>query len=174
MRARRHVKRSHERVTEKERSQDFGAKAKVLLVDDHPVVRQALAELIDQESELSVCGKAEDAAAALQAIATARPDIAVVDLSLPQVSGLELIKEIRAHYSDVPVLVLSIHDESLYAERVLRAGARGYVMKEDASEKLLLAIRRVLSGRIYLSDRMAGRLRSKSVEGALDTGGSGP
>lgn len=159
-------------MTTKGRSRDSGAKAKVLLVDDHPMVRQALAELINQEPELSVCGKAGDATAALQAIATAKPDIAVVDVSLPQASGLELIKEIKAHYSDVPVLVLSMHDESLYAERVLRAGARGYVMKEEASEKVMLAIRRVLSGRIYLSDRMAGRLRSKSVDGALNTGGS--
>ena len=161
-------------MNKKEGSPGSGAKAKVFLVDDHPIVSKALAELINQEPELSVCGKAENAAAALQAIAVAKPDIAVVDISLPQINGIELIKEIKTHYSNVPVLVLSMHDENVYAERVLRAGASGYVMKEEASEKVMLAIRRVLNGRIYLSEKMAGRLKAKSVDCALDAGGSGP
>lgn len=161
-------------MSKKRRSQDSQAKAKVFLVDGHPVVRQALAELINQEPGLLVCGKAKDVSAALQAIATAKPDIAIVDVSLRKARGLELIKEMKANYSDVPVLVLSMHEESLYAERVLRAGASGYVMKEEASEKVMIAIRRVLSGQIYLSERMGGRLRSKFVDSAPETGGSGP
>ncbi len=147
-------------------------KAKVLLVDDHPIVRQGLAELIGQEADLSVCGEAQNASEALQAIAVSKPDIALVDVSLQDTGGIELIKMIKAGYAHVPVLVLSMHDETLYAERALRAGARGYVMKEEATERLLMAIRKVLSGQIYLSERMAGRLLSKFVDGAPAGGGS--
>ena len=159
-------------MTPKPKQVDSGAPAKILLVDDHPIVRQGLAELIEQEPDLSVCGEVETAPEALEAIATMKPDIAIVDVSLPDVSGVELIKEIRAGHADVPVLVLSMHDETLYAERVLRAGAKGYIMKEEATETVMLAIRKVLNGSIYLSERMAGRLLSRFVEGTSETGGS--
>ena len=159
-------------MTPKSKQVDSGAQAKILLVDDHPIVRQGLAELIEQEPDLSVCGEAETAPEALEAIVTMKPDIAIVDVSLPDASGVELIKEIKAGHADVPVLVLSMHDETLYAERVLRAGAKGYIMKEEATETVMVAIRKVLNGHIYLSERMAGRLLSRFVEGTPETGGS--
>ncbi len=159
-------------MTKSQNEPDLSNKAKVLLVDDHPIVRQGLAELIGQEADLSVCCEAQDASEALQAIAASKPDIALVDVSLQGTGGIELIKMIKASYPHVPVLVLSMHDETLYAERALRAGARGYVMKEEATERLLMAVRKVLSGQIYLSERMAGRLLSKFVDGAPEGGRS--
>lgn len=145
---------------------------RVLLVEDHPIVRQGLTELIDQEADLSVCAVAESVPEALQAIAAEHPDIAVVDLSLHDTSGLELIKDIKAQGSPTPILVLSMHDETLYAERALRAGARGYIMKEEATERVMTAIRKVLSGEVYLSERMSARLLSKLVDGPATTGSS--
>lgn len=159
-------------MTKKRNHADLSGKAKIFLVDDHPIVRQGLAELIEQEPDLSVCGEAESAPEALEAIATVKPDIAIVDISLPDASGLELIKEIKAGYADVLVLVLSMHDETLYAERVLRAGAKGYIMKEEATETVMLAIRKVLNGHIYLSERMAGRLLSRFADGTPETDGA--
>ncbi len=144
----------------------------VLLVDDHPIVRQGLAELIEQEPDLSVCGEAENASEALQMIAALQPDIAIVDISLQGTSGIELIKDVKARYPHLPMLVLSMHDETLYAERVLRAGARGYVMKEEATEKLMAAIHKVLSGQIHLSEKMATRLLSKLIDGTYESSGS--
>ena len=138
---------------------------RVFVVDDHPVVRQGLAQLIQQESDMVFSGEAETASDALQKIAAAPPDIALVDISLKDTSGLELIKDLKIRHPDLPVLVLSMHDEGLYAERILRAGARGYVMKEEAIEKVVSAIRRVLRGEIYLSDRMSANMLSKFVEG---------
>jgi len=151
---------------------DPSRKAKILLVDDHPIVRQGLKELIEQEADLFVCGEAQSGSEALQAIAAAKPDLAMVDISLQGTNGLELIKQIKAGHSDVPVLVLSMHDETLYAERALRAGARGYVMKEEATARLIAGIRRVLSGEIYLSERMSARLLSRFVGGGSQTEGS--
>ena len=117
------------------------------MVDDHPIVRQGLALLIDQEPDLEVCGEAEEAESALAAIAAARPDILLLDISLPGPDGIDLLKAIRATDPALPVLVLSMHDESVYAERALRAGANGYIMKQEATENVLVALRRILRRR---------------------------
>lgn len=140
----------------------------VLLVDDHPIVRQGLAQLINQQPDLQVCAQAEDAHQALEKIGVSRPDLAIVDLSLKSMSGLELMKDIKIQYPNLPVLVLSMHDESLYAERALRAGAKGYIMKQEAPEKLLEAIRQVQKGNIFLSDRMGARMLQQMVSGRND------
>jgi DNA-binding NarL/FixJ family response regulator len=144
---------------------------KVLVVDDHPIVRQGLTQLIGQENDLYVIGGAEDAPAALDAIEKLQPDIALVDISLRETNGIELIKDIKIRHPRLPVLVLSMHQETFYAERVLRAGARGYVTKEEATERVVQAIRQVLSGQVYLSDRMASKMLSKLVEGRPGTDG---
>lgn len=146
--------------------------AKVLLVDDHPIVRQGLAELIEQEADLTICGQAQNASQALQAAASLHPDIAIVDISLQGLSGIELTKDLKAQHPGVAVLVLSMHDETLYAERVLRAGARGYIMKEEAAEKVMTAIREVLAGKLYLSEEMSSRLLSKFLDGGAKIGSS--
>ena len=124
----------------------------VLVVDDHPIFRAGLIGLVSQEPELAVCGQAENAATALTAIDNLNPDLVLLDMSLPDRSGLELLKDIRAMHPGMAVLVISMHDESLYAERVLRAGGRGYIMKQEGPEKILQAIWRVLSGKVYVSD----------------------
>src|SRR5271168_994040 len=133
-------------------------KRTVFVVDDHPLLRQGLALLINQQQDLEVCGEAEEAQAAMQAIARKRPDILIVDISLNGPDGLDLLKAIRGSYPDLPVLILSMHDEAIYAERALRARANGYIMKQEATEKVLVALRRILAGDIYLSDRMANKL----------------
>ncbi|HXB74431.1 MAG TPA: response regulator transcription factor [Candidatus Acidoferrales bacterium] len=138
-------------------------KATVLLVDDHPIVRQGLAQLINQEPDLEVCGHAEDAKGALLAIAACRPDIVILDISLNGPDGFEVLKDIRMRDEALPVLVLSMHDESLYAERALRAGANGYIMKQEATERVLQAIRRIRGGEVYVSDRIAKRLLRQIV-----------
>jgi len=140
-------------------------KAKVLIVDDHPIVRQGLVQLVNQQADLMVCCESEEPAKAFEAIATVRPDILVVDISLKSGSGLELIKNVKATYPHLPALVLSMHDELLYAERALRAGARGYIMKQEAIDKVLVAIRRVLAGELYLSDEMNRRMLHQFVGG---------
>lgn len=140
-------------------------KARILIVDDHPIVRQGLVQMLGHEPDMEACGEAESAAEALKAIAAAAPDAAIVDLSLKDSSGLELLKDIRVRYPRLPVLVLSVYDESMYAERALRAGARGYMMKEEAAEKVVTAIRRILAGQIYLSEAMASRLLHVLVDG---------
>jgi DNA-binding NarL/FixJ family response regulator len=133
-------------------------KFKVLVVDDHPIVRSGLGQLIDREPDLAVCGEAEEMHAALRAIDALKPDILIVDISLNGPDGLDLIKSIRAKDPHLPVLVLSMHDESIYAERALRAGANGYIMKQQATERVLIALRRILNGEIYVSDRVANRM----------------
>ena len=138
---------------------------RVLIVDDHPVVRQGLVGMINQEQDLEVCGEVEGAREALAAIKASPPDLAVVDLTLKDISGLELIKQMRVSYAHVPVLVLSMHDEKLYAERALNAGARGFIMKQEGAEKLVGAIRTVMRGEVYLSEVMASRLLGKFVGG---------
>jgi len=148
------------------------AKAKVLLVDDHPIVRQGLGQLINEEPDLSIVAEAEDFQQALSAVDSANPDVAIVDISLKDRSGIELIKEIRARKPELPILVLSMHDESLHAERVLRAGAKGYIMKQEATEQVMNAIRRVLRGEVYLSERMASRMVNRLVAGPQNVGGS--
>jgi DNA-binding NarL/FixJ family response regulator len=138
-------------------------KSKVFVVDDHPIVRQGLALLINRESDLTVCGEAEDAQTAVQAVATAKPDVLVVDISLNGPDGLDLLKDVRMRYPGLPVLILSMHDESIYAERALRAGAQGYIMKQEATEKVLVALRRILSGEIYVSERIANRMLQRYI-----------
>jgi DNA-binding NarL/FixJ family response regulator len=147
-------------------------KAKVLLVDDHPLVREWLANLINQQTDLEVCGEADSAPNALQTIGAAHPDIAIVDISMEGGSGLELIKNIKAGHPGVMVIVLSMHDEALYGERALRAGARGYIMKREATKRILHAIRCVLGGKLYLSDKMAMMMAEKFVDGRPKTTGS--
>ncbi|MDR3700275.1 MAG: response regulator transcription factor [Candidatus Sulfopaludibacter sp.] len=147
-------------------------KATVLLVDDHPIVRQGLTQLINQEPDLAVCGHAEDAASAFHAIAVHRPDIVVLDISLNGPDGLTVLKEMRMNDPVLPVLVLSMHDESLYAERALRAGANGYIMKQEATERVLEAIRRIRGGEVYVSDRIAKRLLRQVVSSPSAAGKS--
>jgi DNA-binding NarL/FixJ family response regulator len=144
-------------------------KSKILLVDDHPIVRKGLAELVNHESDLEVCGQAEDAHQAMKAIKEMKPNMAVVDISLKETSGLELIKDIHSQHPNLPVLALSMHDESLYAERALRAGAMGYIMKQEATENVIVAMRRILGGEIYVSDRMAARMVRKFLAGQTET-----
>ena len=134
------------------------AKVRVLLVDDHPVLRKGLAQLINQDPQLAVCGEAEDAPKAIKAIETLLPDLVIMDISLKLGNGIELLKTVKPHFPDLPVLVLSMHDEALYAERLLRAGAMGYIMKDDPAEQVLLAIGQVLAGEIFLSNRMKSRM----------------
>jgi DNA-binding NarL/FixJ family response regulator len=129
-------------------------KQRVLLVDDHPLVCEGLAQRINGEVDLVVCGQARDANAALNAIEKLRPHIAVVDLALGEGSGIELIKDLKLRYPNLPTIVLSMHDETLYAERSLQAGAKGYVMKQEETDVLLQAIRQVLLGQVYLSGKV--------------------
>jgi len=147
-------------------------KRTVLIVDDHPIVRQGLAQLINQEKDLEVCGQAEDAHKAMQAIRQLNPDMVIVDISLKGTSGLELIKDLRVQYPDLPALMLSMYDEAVYGERALRAGAKGYVMKQEATEKVVTAIRQVLAGEVYVSNGMAAKMVSKLVGGGARTVGS--
>src|ERR1700730_8097382 len=140
-------------------------KRTVFVVDDHPLLRQGLALLINQQRDLEVCGEAEEAQAAMQAISQKRPDIMIVDISLNGPDGLDLLKNIRASYPDLPILILSMHDEAIYAERALRARANGYIMKQEATEKVLVAVRRILHGEVYLSDRMANKMLQQYISG---------
>jgi DNA-binding NarL/FixJ family response regulator len=147
-------------------------KTKILLVDDHPLVREWLATLINQQADLQVCGETDSAPKALQMMSEVNPEIAIVDISMEGGSGLELIKNIKASHPNVMVIVLSMHDEALYAERALRAGARGYIMKREATKRVLEAIRGVLGGKLYLSDKMAMLMAEKFVDGNIKTRGS--
>ena len=140
-------------------------KKTVFVVDDHPLLRQGLALLINREKDLEVCGEAEEAQTAMREIAAKKPNILIADISLNGPDGLELLKNIRALYPSLPVLILSMHDESIYAERALRARANGYIMKQEATEKVLVAVRRILGGDIYLSDRMANKLLHQYISG---------
>jgi DNA-binding NarL/FixJ family response regulator len=141
-------------------------KKTVFIVDDHPLLRQGLALLVNRERDLIVCGEAEEAQTAMREIAAQRPDILIADISLNGPDGLELLKNLRTLYPSLPVLILSMHDESIYAERALRARANGYIMKAEATEKVLVAVRRILGGDIYLSDRMANKLLHQYISGA--------
>ena len=137
----------------------------IIVVDDHPVVRQGLAKLLSDERDLALCGEAENARDGLQAIGKLKPDLAIVDISLAGKTGLELIKDIRAQYPQLPVLVLSMHDELIYAERALRAGARGYVMKQEGGKMLVQAIRQVLSGQVYVTPKMSANILGRLSDG---------
>ncbi len=146
-----------------ERKLSVKSKRTVFVIDDHPIVRDGLTQLINREPDLTVCGTAEDIYEALKAMQTLKPDIALADISLKGADGIELIKNLKIRMPALPVLVLSIHDESIYAPRALRAGARGFIMKQEATENVLLALRRVLSGEIYLSKRMANKMLQQFV-----------
>jgi DNA-binding NarL/FixJ family response regulator len=137
------------------------ARRRVFLVDDHPLVRDGLTQMINQEADLSVCAGAEDAATAYAEIARLRPDAVIVDLSLRGESGLDLIKRLQGLPRPPPVLVLSMHDEAFYAERALRAGALGYVMKRETSGKVIAGLRQILEGRLYVSPALAAQAAEK-------------
>jgi len=141
------------------------AKKTILIVDDHPVLRRGLATLIESEPDLSVCSEAATCAAALEAIRESRPDLVIVDLALEESDGLDLVKEMKASHPEIPALVLSMHDEKVFAERSLRAGARGYVTKQQLDDTVLIAIRRLLDGETYMSDALEERLAAKFVGG---------
>jgi len=150
-------------------------RSKVLIVDDHPITRHGLAQLLNHEADLCVCGEAEDAQKALGLIKSLEPDLVLSDITMAGKSGLELIKDMQALHPHVAVLVLSMHDESLYAERILRAGARGYLMKSAGGAELLVAIRQVLRGEVYLSKKMSAKMinllsgtRTKKNRSALE------
>src|SRR2546422_726841 len=146
-------------------SPNKSSKHKVLVVDDHPILRKGLVQLINQEADLVVCGEAEEAPKAFAAVATCAPDVAVIDITIRGGNGIELIKNIKASHPNLPILVLSMHDETLYAERALRAGALGYIMKEVATEQVVHGLRRVLKGEIVLSDKMKGRMLQQLATG---------
>ncbi len=131
---------------------------RILIVDDHPMMRNGLAQLIDNEPDLKAIAEADTARQAIEAATRQKFDLALLDLSLPDKNGLELIKDLRVLQPELPLLVVSMHDEMIYAERVLRAGARGYIMKQEGGQKFLRAIRQVLSGQVYVSEKMAARI----------------
>jgi DNA-binding NarL/FixJ family response regulator len=134
---------------------------RILIVDDHPLVRMSLREVIQRERDLVVCGEAEDREQALAAVAASNPQLAIIDLTLKSSDGMELIKDLRDRFPKVQVLVLSMHDEALHAERAVRAGARGYITKQEATTKIMVAIRHVLNGEIYWSEKAAARVASR-------------
>lgn len=141
---------------------------RVLLVEDHAVVRFGIAQLINRQADLVVVGEEEDASKALSAITNQRPDLVIADISLKDSSGLELMRNIKAQFPGMPILVVSVHDESIYAEIAFRAGALGYLMKQEALDRILVAIRRVLEGNIYVSDTLAARMLQQQVRGQTD------
>lgn len=139
-------------------------RARIVLVDDHPIVRHGLAQVISREPDMEVCGEASNAGEAIQLIAASLPDLVVVDLTLQDGDGIELIKDIKARHEPIKMLVSSMHDETLYAERALRAGAAGYINKAASREQVTGAIRQVLRGKIYLSDSVSNRLLQRVVD----------
>jgi DNA-binding NarL/FixJ family response regulator len=147
-----------------------GKRANILLVDDHAVVRYGIAQLINRQNDMMICGEEEDASKALTAIAARKPDLVIADISLKDSSGLELMRNIQALYPGLPVLVMSVHEESIYADLAFRAGAAGYLMKQEAIEKILTAVRRVLDGHIYVSEAQGARMLQQQVRGR---GGAG-
>ena len=141
-------------------------KAKIFLVEDHPITRGGLAQLIDSQADMEVCGWAEDAVQAVSGVDQTEPDLVITDLSLKGTDGLDLLKQIRPKHPRLHVLILSMHDESLYAQRALRAGARGYIMKAEAPENVLNAVRRILSGEVYLSETESARTLASLAHGS--------
>jgi len=139
------------------------SKTRILLVEDHQVVRQGIVQLIGQEADLEVCGEASDANEAMEQIARAKPDVVIIDISLPGMNGIELLKHLKVEHPGLPAVVLSMHDEALYAERALRAGALAYVMKKESSDELLLAIRKAREGQVHVSEKVGGNLFQKFV-----------
>jgi DNA-binding NarL/FixJ family response regulator len=145
------------------------SKTRVFIVDDHPLLRKGLGELINQQMDMAVCGEADDAPEAIRALTTLAPDLVIVDISLKTQNGIELIKNIKAINPSVQVLVLSMHDESVYALRVLKAGAKAYVMKQEMVEKVMEAIRRIRAGKVFVSERVAAQMLSQVVDGSDPT-----
>lgn len=141
-------------------------KHRIMIVEDHPVFRMGLRELINQEDDLVVCGEADDAGKAFDEIPRLKPDMVIVDISLKGRNGIDLVREVKRHYKDLPMLVLSMHDESRFAERSLAAGARGYIMKRETSSSIVEAVRCVLNGKIYLSEKIKSELVDRLVTGA--------
>jgi DNA-binding NarL/FixJ family response regulator len=148
------------------------SKKKIVIIDDHPMMREGLGQLIANDPELSICGEAGDAQEGLTVIQSTKPDLLITDITLPGRSGLELIKDLQAMYPKLPVLVISMHDESFYAERVLRAGGRGYIMKQEGGKKLMEAIRQVMSGRVYVSEKMSAKILDLFTGGNKETSAS--
>lgn len=146
-------------------------KNRILMVEDHPIFRKGVIQLINQEADLEVCGEAETAAEAMSAIERKRPDLVLVDITLKGTNGIELIKNIKVSFPDLPILVLSMHEEALYAERAMRAGAMGYVMKQEVAAQVMLAIRTVLRGELYLSTSMNHSMIRKFVGSPNDHAG---
>lgn len=144
-------------------SETLPRKSRVFVVDDHPLVREGLANLINAQDDLIVCGQAEDSAQAIAGMVKTTPDVALIDISLQNESGLELVKDLAVQLPKVALIVLSMHDETLYAERALRAGARGYVMKREVSKNVLTSIHRVLEGGVFVSERVASRIAMKAA-----------
>jgi len=153
-------------------SETVAPKRRVFVVDDHPLVREGLTNLINSQSDLMVCGEAKDSSEAIEAITKEPPDVAIIDISLTNESGLELIKNLVKQFPQVAVVVLSMHDETLYAERALRAGARGYVMKHETSKSVLASIRRVIEGDIYVSERIVNRMALRLTSARRRAGSS--
>ena len=143
-------------------------KARILIVDDHVIVRQGIAQLVNREPDLDVCQEAGDADSAIAVLRETKVDLAIVDISLPGTSGIELVKLMRDAQPQLPVLVMSMHDEALYSDRAFRAGAKGYVMKQEATEKLLAAIRKILNGGVYVSDRMQTVMVQRFLNSGVD------
>jgi DNA-binding NarL/FixJ family response regulator len=143
-------------------------KRKIFIVDDHPIVRRGLSQMINQETDLTVCGEADSAQHALESLKKSQPDLMIVDISLQGIDGIELIKIIKTRYENLPVLVVSMHDESLFAERALRVGARGYIMKQEAIEKMMEAIRRVLRGELYISEGVSANIVKRFINGKAE------
>jgi len=140
------------------------ARKKILIVDDHPVLREGLTVAINQQPDLAVCAQAGDAEEAMAAVGASKPDAAIIDISLQGRSGVDLIKDLKNRHPDLPVMALSMHDEDVYAERALRAGALGYVMKKESTENMLKALRKVLDGKFHVSERMSARLLQLAVK----------
>lgn len=140
-------------------------KIRVFLVDDHPLMRQGVSQLINIQPDMEVCGEADDAPSALKEIEKVKPDAAIIDISLKGTNGIELIKNLKAIHKFLPILVLSMHDEGIYAQRILRAGALGYVMKQDASDKVVTALRRIMSGEIYVNEKVGSQMLHQALTG---------
>ncbi len=149
------------------------AKKSILIVDDHPVFRAGLTALVNLESDLAIAGEAHDAVQAMSAIESLRPDLVLMDMSLPGKSGLELLKDVRAMHPGLPVLIISMHDEAIYAERVLKAGGRGYIMKQAGPDKVIEAVRRVLEGRVFVSERISAQILDAMSDSRGKSAGSG-
>jgi DNA-binding NarL/FixJ family response regulator len=143
----------------------MSTKTRIFIVDDHPLLRRGLSELINREPDMVFCGEAEDSPSAIKAISQIKPDLVIVDISLKGYNGIELIKNIKAFDPKIQVLVLSMHDESIYAMRVLKAGAKAYVMKQEVVDKVMEAVRRIRAGKVFVSERVASRMLDQVVVG---------